>query len=984
MMDQEEQFRQFRPYCLVLTTQPSRECLAKLQHLCDQTSPAQLQDLQDYILFPMQIYLKTPTMPENYTLAVLEFISSFYKKCQLQSFFFLKDILNSCLALMAPPKKVSEDLQLSFCCCLEVLLHSSQPSVLTELLTESNNMKLPLSHTIFLCLTWAEEQPAPSVKCSALSLLKALCVSPREDKQVFSLWVDMFVNLLPGITSKLVKVTQDPKIAYAKVKALAVDTWGHYVSTVMSDENFPQIPDMENMEKQPLKDAEWLKNAQAQISQQISILQPLSNHTDVKIRQALLTCVTDLLSTSKTTLEPCFNVIVDIIVTLSVDDQEEISSEAHSVLSRLVESCEDENIESLTSSINKNLYDISKGVGRSLGLYENEKLERSLSLLKGYLTFLRNFEDDSTFFLSQIHLRTLIQSLIKVSEIGEISNILVGGSEDFSNFEFLFKPEYYLTSSRPQKTFIHLNKPRLVQLVVDICFILGNSEAFYIVAQFLLEGIEELDHLKREAVWLLNKVMEGSRSNMIETVTESLTNVMQKYLTINDLGNERAVCKVSNHPVVISDDWTVGLLAVEGLGIVCNILGENIASDIPVVLLHLLSTTNIGSRLAAHVLYFALGDLAAGTGKEIYHLLAENVDHLSRDLNLMLRKWEHSSPGLPTLIRVVLKVSAKDQEQHDLQDTMESLLNHLAVSEEQRTLEILNVVRVFVFGVKEKMESFKDVKSDIIGNSVEDIKGSVAKMILKLEDERFADEQLDIKLSECPSEGFHTAKPDTDDEVPEDDTEEAKPPLTADQKFLQLVISHCRHFISLSGQPSWQLSSLSTVSCCLDLLGSTPHQSPGQAQETLLPLVHQTWHPLRLLFKSTNIFIVDKAFECLMVIAKHARDFVHKRTVTDVFPPLLKFFQTLQLMVSDRDKHTTLAASQSRRILARLSAGVWDLLELLDLQPLETDPIIQLLLEHLGDKLDVAGEENSSHCILEPKRNLDANILWLKLNHKSS
>jgi len=982
-MDQEEQFRQFRPYCLVLTTNPSKECLTKLQQLCDKTSPTKLQNLQDYILFPMQIYLKTPTMPENYTLAVIDFISYFFKKCQLQSFFFLKDILNSCLALMSPPKKISEDLQLSFCTCLEVMLNSSQPSVLTELLSEEHNMKLPLSHTIFLCLTWAEEQPASSVKCSALSLLKALCVSPGDHSQVFNLWSAMFVNLLPGITSKLVKVTQDPKITHARVKSLAVETWGRYVSTILSDVNFPPTLDLESIDKQPLKNAEWLKNAQAQIGQQITILEPLASHSDAKIRQSLLACVSKLMRTSRVTLEPCFKDMVDILITLSVDDHEDISLAAASSLAKLLESADEETVLGLATSINKNLYDISKGLARSLGLYENEKLERSLSLLKGYLTFVPKFGSEATFFLSSIHLRTLIQSLIKVSEIGETSSILVGGAENFSNFEFLFKPEYYLTSSRPQKTFIHLKKPRLVQLVEDICYILGNSEAFYIVAQFLLEGIEELDHLKMESVWLLNKVMEGSRNSPLETVTESLKNVMQKYLTLNDsTGN--ALCKVSSSPVVISDDWTVGLLAAEGLGTACNILGAKIESDIPIVILHLLSTTNIGNRLAAHVLYFALGDLAAGTGKQIYQLLADNVDHLSRDLNLMLRKWEHSSPGLPTLIRVVLKVSAKDQDQSDLQDTMESLLNHLAVSNELRTLEILDVVKVFVFGVKEKMESNEDLKPDIAKQSNLNFEGSIATMVLNMEKERIADEQLDIKLSDCPSEGFHTDKPDTEEETPEDEEEEVKPPLTAEQKFLQLVISHCRHFISLSGQPSWQLSSLSTVSCCLDLLGSTPHQAPGQAQETILPLVHQTWHPLRLLFKSHNIFIVDKAFECLMVIARHARDFVHKRTVSDVFPPLLKFFQTLQLMVADRDKHNTLAAVQSRRILARLSAGVWDLLQLLDLQPLETDPIIQLLLEHLGDKLGVEGEDSCSKSSLEPKRNVDANILWLKLNHKSS
>ena len=88
-------------------------------------------------------------------------------------------------------------------------------------------------------------------------------------------------------------------------------------------------------------------------------------------------------------------------------------------------------------------------------------------------------------------------------------------------------------------------------------------------------------------------------------------------------------------------------------------------------------------------------------------------------------------------------------------------------------------------------------------------------------------------------------------------------------------------------------------------------------------------------------------------------------------------------MVSERENHQSLAATQSRRILSRLSAGVWDLLVLLDLQPLETDPLINLLLEYLGDKLDVVSDdEDNFDQRLKPKRNVDSNILWLKLNHK--
>jgi len=139
-----------------------------------------------------------------------------------------------------------------------------------------------------------------------------------------------------------------------------------------------------------------------------------------------------------------------------------------------------------------------------------------------------------------------------------------------------------------------------------------------------------------------------------------------------------------------------------------------------------------------------------------------------------------------------------------------------------------------------------------------------------------------------------------------------------------------------------------------------------------------------------------------MVIARLARDFVHSRTVSDVFPALLQFLTSLQLMVEDRDKQMTMVASQSRRILARLCSGIWSLLELLDLHPLETDPIIQLVLDHLGRSLTVTGEDKGEMTVvgadevnktklkvedrgpghnLVPLRNVDKNILWLKLNH---
>ena len=66
-------------------------------------------------------------------------------------------------------------------------------------------------------------------------------------------------------------------------------------------------------------------------------------------------------------------------------------------------------------------------------------------------------------------------------------------------------------------------------------------------------------------------------------------------------------------------------------------------------------------------------------------------------------------------------------------------------------------------------------------------------------------------------------------------------------------------------------------------------------RDELLPLVHQTWQPLRLLFSSNNLFVVEKAFEVLKTMAQTAKDFIRKRTLDDVFPPLVNYLRKLQV-----------------------------------------------------------------------------------------
>lgn len=447
---------------------------------------------------------------------------------------------------------------------------------------------------------------------------------------------------------------------------------------------------------------------------------------------------------------------------------------------------------------------------------------------------------------------------------------------------------------------------------------------------------------------------------------------------------EGALQHLKGQGAVVKEEWTAELLSLECMGMIAKFLGPSLSHDLGPLILHALHTTDVTDRLAAHTLYFALTDISEGQGMTIPELLASIVSHLARDLNLALRTpGVIARPGLGTLIRVVLRMAGEEQAQSDMQDTIEVLLLHLAQSDASATQDILNTVKVFVFGVREKILLRKEDQVDEEDAEAKK-KGMVTRMILELEEERRADEKADediLAAVNCPSEGFHAEEAGAESMKEEEVEEETDPVLNADQTFFKVVVEHVRHFVSMSGQPGWQLAALASLTCALDLLASTPGQQPGQRQTLLLPLVHQAWQPLKLLFRSTNIFIVDEAFKCLVVMANCARDFIRRRTLTDVLPPLLTFFKTLQVMVTDRDKQATLAATQSRRILNRLETGVWDLLHLLDLGPLDTDPIIQLLVDHLGGKLQ---DSSSPAFTLKPKRNIDANILWLKIEHRST
>ena len=151
MTPQEDAFKTFRPFCSAVASKPSPEILSRLSELVNASNADTMEPIQEYIVFPMQVYLKTPTMPENYTIAVMDFVRDFYTKVRLTSAFVLQDLINSTLSfVMSKQEAIDEDFKLAVTQMFSAMFKNSSKDVLLALYSEE--FKLPLSHVIFMVI----------------------------------------------------------------------------------------------------------------------------------------------------------------------------------------------------------------------------------------------------------------------------------------------------------------------------------------------------------------------------------------------------------------------------------------------------------------------------------------------------------------------------------------------------------------------------------------------------------------------------------------------------------------------------------------------------------------------------------------------------------------------------------------------------------------------------------------------------------------
>ena len=322
--DREAAFRRYRPFCSILASGAhNKDALEQLSRLVAEAPPDEKCLLEDYLLFPMQLHLKSPNgAPGNYTIAVLDFIRRFYSGARLGSGFILTDVIENVLKIVgAKDAKVSEDLKVAACDAITAMLKGAPADVAAEKLYHES-MKLPLGHLVFTALGWAGDEDAPrNVAASALDLIDRLCPSKTEAPSAAVPFRRLFHPMYPGISTSLMRVMKDTRkrAGSARSKALAMRAWRRHTVVIMSDD----LRDEAGEEKG------WLHRAQDHLLMQSRILAGLASSSSnadsdfAPLRMELLKTVEALEVAAPHNLANLRPLMIEIASVLAVDSSNE-------------------------------------------------------------------------------------------------------------------------------------------------------------------------------------------------------------------------------------------------------------------------------------------------------------------------------------------------------------------------------------------------------------------------------------------------------------------------------------------------------------------------------------------------------------------------------------------------------------------------------------------------------------------------------------
>ena len=536
----EEAFGVLHPVCVQLTKTQTVENVERLQARLQAVSDSALQELQQYILFPLRFTLKTPgPKRERLIQSVVECITFVLSSTCIREQDLLQELFSELSAcLYSPgsqkPAAVSEELKLAVIRGLSTLMHSAYEDIL---LTFYEPSILPrLGFAVSLLLGLAEQEKSKEIKMAALTCLQVLLFQcdcqdhPRaldelQQKQLG----DLFASFLPGLSTTLTRViTGDFKQGHSIVVS-SLKVFYETVSFIMADDQLgrvsevPAKPAVEHRVAELMvhREANWVKNTGDKLTILIKkITECISVHPHWKVRLELIDFVEALLLKCSRSLIESAGPLLKALVSLVNDESPDVQAQCDKALRRFAEEKVVVGSRAFADVLSENLHSLATSLPRLMSSQDDQGRFSTLSLLLGYLKLLGPKVD---FVLNSVaHLQRLSKALIQVLEL-DVADVKIVEERRWNSEHLSASPE--TPAARPwaqmqRRYFRFFTDERVFLLLRQVCQLLGFYGDLYLLVDRFLELYHESAVYRKQAAMVLNELVVGAAGPGVERLHE--------------------------------------------------------------------------------------------------------------------------------------------------------------------------------------------------------------------------------------------------------------------------------------------------------------------------------------------------------------------------------------------------------------------------------------------------------------------------------
>lgn len=346
---------------------------------------------------------------------------------------------------------------------------------------------------------------------------------------------------------------------------------------------------------------------------------------------------------------------------------------------------------------------------------------------------------------------------------------------------------------------------------------------------------------------------------------------------------------------------------------------------------------------------------------EISELIDANSDFLLFNIQKLLKRSQDND-AIFDMLAAVFKFSKNSMTAY-IKDIVETVAEQITSERfSSNTSCYLKLFRLYVVSIKQWEENVNDGKYEVESAKWDEIYDQCLFELNKLPEDVPEDVYETCPLNEenyGKEESKEDDKPEESNTVEVDDNQNEIPAHV--ELVIKILTSTLQYFASTV--PAEVITTHEIFINSFPILARYENQ--------FLQMVHQMWYPFSKQFQGKNLVILQYSFQLLCLTAQLAKDFIHKKSTSDVIPVINKFLVSSCMSTNHA---FTQEFKLQHQILGEYGALAVDL----DIDEEDLDCIIDILLkyrQHSNESLASASLKS-----LDVLRILNPGLIHFKMN----